>query len=462
MKYVFLGILGFFVVLYVIAESTLEQPPADGTVRLTWATDDNPARKIQCGTFARLYPGHEVSVDPSTLEKNLVRCATGTGPDILDVYNVQQMSTYVQAGVLLDLTPYAAQMGFGVENTYPALRDGLRVEGRQYRFPCNVWANCVIYNKQIFDDHGLAYPKEGWTYADFLRVAHAIADTPGKSGEKHIAVANYNPFWFVGDILFGLGGRFYSPDGLTSMLDSPEAIQAMALYHRLMHDEKVIPTPADAAAMSAQGGWGSGGLTWFGAGRAAMIFIGRWYIILVNNYPDIKGHLGAVRLPRLGDRPSSGMCDTRAAGINAKSPNAQAALQFLQYLAGEDYSKVIVNDGDALPPNPRFARTGADLSNKIIPDPAFHQPFIDAMKHARPVDTSPFIDAGLVERWFRERLGEVENQLVPPADAMRSLAKEVNQQIRISLERRPDLQRKYAQVTGRPYTTDWWTTHQKH
>lgn len=459
MKHVFLAILACFVALYLIAELTLERPRDDGIIRLRWATDDNPARKIQCDTFARLHPGHEVSVDPATLEKNLVRCATGTGPDIIDVYNVQQMSTYVQAGVLLDLTPYAGQMGFGVEHTYPALRDGLMVEGKQYRFPCNVWANCVIYNKKIFDDHGVPYPKEGWTYDDFIRAAKQIAQGPSKSGETHIAVANFSSSWFLGDLLFGLGGRFYTPDGLASMLDAPEGIGAMTFYHRLMHIEKVIPTPTDAAAMSAQGGWGSGGLTWFGAGRAAMIFIGRWYIILVNNYPDIKDHLGTVRLPRLGDRPSSGMCDTRAAGINAHTPHPRAALKFLQYLAGKDYNLVIVNDGDSLPPNPAFARTGKDLVNSIIRDPAFHQPFIDAMKHARPVDTSPFIDAGMVMRWFAEAIGEVENQLLKPDEAMRKLAKEINQRIRINLERRPDLQRKFQQLTGRSYTTDWWKTH---
>ena len=38
---------------------------------------------------------------------------------------------------------------------------------------------------------------------------------------------------------------------------------------------------------------------------------------------------------------------------------------------------MIVADGDALPPNPEIARTGQDLVNSAVPDPAFHQPFID-------------------------------------------------------------------------------------
>jgi len=58
--------------------------------------------------------------------------------------------------------------------------------------------------------------------------------------------------------------------------------------------------------------------------------------------------------------------------------------------------------------------------------------------------------------WLDERIGLVENQRATPEDAMRSIAKEVNELIRRNLERRPDLQRKYERVTGNPYRKDWW------
>lgn len=38
---------------------------------------------------------------------------------------------------------------------------------------------------------------------------------------------------------------------------------------------------------------------------------------------------------------------------------------------------------------------------------------------------------------------------------MRSLAKEVNETIRLNLERCPDLQKKYERVTGKKYRPDW-------
>jgi multiple sugar transport system substrate-binding protein len=463
MKRVFTLFFLVFVALYVVAEATLERPKHDGIVHLRWATDDNPARKVQTGEFAKLFPGKQATVDPGLggdQTKLIVQCATGTGPDIIDM-GQDTMVSLVQTGVLLDLTPYAKQMGFDPSRTYPALAPALQVDGKQYRFPCNVWANCVIYNKQIFDDHGVPYPKPGWTYDDFIAISKRIQDTPSKSGEKHMPVANWLNIWFYQDMLMGHGGRCFSPDGLVSRYDSPESIAAMQLYYDMMYVHKIIPTAAEAAAMSSQGGWGSSGLNWFSSGKAAMILIGRWYIVQVPNYPNLRGHLGAALLPRVGNRPSCGVTDSRAAGINAKSPHWREALSFLQYLASPEYSKIIVDDGDSLPPNPNLARNGADLVDEAVPDPAFHEPFVQAIKNARPLDMSPFIDPAEVTRWVQEQIDKVENRIQTPAEAMHFLANEINATIRLNLERRPDLQRQYEAVTHRRYTPDWWRTYPK-
>jgi multiple sugar transport system substrate-binding protein len=322
-----------------------------------------------------------------------------------------------------------------------------------------VWSNCIIYNKAIFDDHGVPYPKDGWTWEDFVATAQALRDSPSKSDQKQLAFANWQPASVFGEAYWNLGGRYFASDGLTSMLDSREALQAMQLYYDLVHVHHAIPTVAELTNVSAQGGWGSGGLTIFSREGAAMIIIGRWYIILMPDYPNLRDKLGAVRLPRFPGRPMTGMTDTRAAGVNAMSPHRMEALKFLTYLAGADYSRLIVEDGDSLPPNPLLATSGEALATQTVPDPAFHQPFVDAQRDSRPIDISSFIDAVLIDRWIGERIDQVENKLTSPEDAMRGLAQEVNQTIRRDLEREPRLQRKYKDITGQDYHPDWWKTH---
>jgi multiple sugar transport system substrate-binding protein len=456
MKQVFAGVLVLFLLLYAGAELTRDNTVKPGITSIRWCTDVNPARAVQTEIFHKVNPTLEVVLDPGARQKLIVQCATGTGPDVMDVYNGEEMVSFVEAGILLDLTDIAKEKGFSPENTYPAVRGRLMVEGRQYRFPCNVWANAVIYNRAIFDDHGVPYPDENWTYEQFIEASKQILDKPSKSGTKHIPVANFSSRWFYLDLMVGYGGCYYKDQGLRSALDSPEAIQAMQFYYDLIYKYHALTTPSEAAAMSSQGGWGSGGLNWFSSERAAMIFIGRWYLCQVPNFPALKGKMGAALLPRCGERPSSGQCGTRAAGINVKSPRREEAIKFLQYLASPDYSQVIVNDGDAMPPNPALARTGKDLVNEAVDDPVFHQVFVDALKNARSLDMSAFIDVNQVMRWLDERIGLVENEKATPEEAMRSLAKEVNETIRLNLERRPDLQKKYERVTGKPYRADWW------
>ena len=455
MKWVFGGGIAVFLVLYAVALATLDDTEMPGVVTLRWATDPNPARDVQTARFAELFPGVKVVVDPGAKQKIIVQCATGVGADIIDVYNQTQMRSYVEAGILLDLTPHAERLGFSAANTYPAIRDLLMVDGKQYRFPCNVSARCVIFNREIFDDHGVPYPESGWTYDEFIEIAKKIRDNKSKSGKTHMSIARLGTGWLFGDFLAGHGGRMFSPDGLVCVLDSPESVAAAKLYHDMIHVHRILPSPTEAAAVSSQGGWGSGGINWFLNERAATILIGRWYLCRMIGFPKLKGKLGAVTIPRVGDRPSACMCTTRAAGINVKSKHIDAALKFLQYLASPEYSRLIVMDGDSLPPNPAVARTGGDLVNDVVDDPAFHAPFVEALKTARPLDTSPFVSATLVLRWLGERLDRIERGMAPD-EAMRAVADEINMRIRRDLERRPDLRRRFRDVTGREWTPDWW------
>jgi len=446
------------------AEVTLDQNQREDEVWLRWFTDPAPSRVKQVQAFEEMHPGIRIQVDPgvgSDQTKLIIQCATGVGADILDIQNQEQMAGMVDAGILLDLTPWAEDMGFSPENTYPRLKDALMYQGRQYRYPCNVYARSVLYNKEIFDRLGIAHPRPGWTWDDFVRIGKQIRAGRNPAGEPYVAITNFNSLWVYQDLLASYGGHYYSDNGLRSALDSREAIEAMQAYYDMMHVEGVFLTPSERSAISTQGGWGgaavnTGSVNWFSGGRAAMIMIGRWYLVLVPHFPEIKGKLGAVELPRLEGREPTCIVEARAAGINVKSEHRDEALLFLQYLASETYGKIIVEDNDSLPPNPGLARTGADLVGPTEPDPGFHQVFIDAVKHSQTTDISLFIDANQVVLWLMERIDKVENRVLTPQEAMVGLAREVNLQIRQNLERRPDLQEHYEQLTGEAYDDSWW------
>ena len=435
------------------AEWTLprEQP---GKTVLRWATDANPARREQIEKFSALHPDIEVRLEPGDMGKMIVQCATGTGPDLIDVLSVQDMSRMVDAGILLDLTPEAAKHGFSPEKTYPSMREGLSYKGKMYRFPCNVGASCIIYNKAVFADHNLPEPQPGWTWEDFVRTCQQLRDTPSKSGQKHISFANWNGLIYYFDLLCGTRGHFFKSDGLRCDLDSPQAIDALQRYYDLIYKYKVVPTPAEASGISSQGGWGSGGFNWFSEGRAAMIPIARWYIVMLPYFPDLKDKLGVIQMPSIGGRPSASRVECRGSGINARSHHQDAALTFLNFLASEDYSKLIASGGDSLPPIPEYG-TPEKLICKDAPQIAFHKPFVEAMRDGYTPDVSPYIENSLVVRWLQEAINRVENNLQSPAEALHALAIEVDQRIARNLAYSKNLQAEYQANTGRPYSPDW-------
>ena len=459
MKYIFLGLIAIFVAMYAIALSTLETAGDPERTTIYWSTDPNPARVKQIATFEKLYPDIEVLLEKQDATKIIVRCATGTGPDVVDVYSAFQMLTRVEAGILTDLTPFARELGFGLENTYSSLREALTVDGKQYRYPDNVTAMAAIYNKKILADYGAPMPSKDWTWDEFLEITLAVRNNPSKSGERHIPLANWSSDLLFRDMLVGHGARLFTDDGLTCALDEPEAVTTMELFRDMVLVHDIMPTSAEAVTLSSQGGWGSGGIAWFFNQQAAIIFIGRWGIVRIPAYikrnPDIVENIASVGFPRVEGRPSQVAVRTRGAGINAKSKYPEAAMKFLQYLASQEYGSLIVEDGDALPPNPELARSGTDLVNDIISDPDFHQTYVDAVRTGKPHALSPFIEAGLTERWIKEAVEAVENG-ADPEPRLRQLAAEMNERIRRNLTRRPELQEKFAEITGRPYSHDWW------
>ena len=50
------------------------------------------------------------------------------------------------------------------------------VEGKTWAIPSGMNPLVVYYNQDLFDQYGVPYPENGWTWDDFLSVALAIRD----------------------------------------------------------------------------------------------------------------------------------------------------------------------------------------------------------------------------------------------------------------------------------------------
>ncbi len=84
---------------------------------------------------------------------------------------------------LLDLTPLAeSDPDFAPDDFFPGLLPHFQRQGKLWGLPRSVESVLIFYSKSKFDRAGVAYPKPGWTWDDFLDTAVRL--TSGEGDEK--------------------------------------------------------------------------------------------------------------------------------------------------------------------------------------------------------------------------------------------------------------------------------------
>lgn len=426
---------------------------AEGRLILAWSTDANPARREQIAPFERMNPDLRILVEPNTFDRTIVQCSTGVGPELIEIYSTDDMVAYAEAGILMDLTPYAEEMGFGPSATYERLAGGMIYNGKQYRFPANVSSNVLIYNKRMFDEAGIPYPEDEMLWEDFVELMRplTVRTADGRSYRQFaLAMGKHN----VRDIRLQFGATIFNETGTRCVLDSPESIAAMEFYQRLMFEDEILPTPDSAEALSAAGGWGFGEIRWFAAEKAATIWGARWMLVIFRQYPELREHLGVALLPGMPDDGPTSYGDFRGPGINANSPHRMEALRFLQYLASEEYAEIIAMSSDGLPPLAEYTEDHTRLINPNFPWETYQEKFIRATDNTAPPEVSPFINPLVVARVWEDTLDMIQNRMATPEQALRMATDRINDGIRQALRDQPGLQEAYDEALARQREID--------
>jgi len=444
--------------------------PADKTP-LVWVSDNNPSRTLQISAFNEEHPDFLLSLDygNSGVQKIILQCASGVGPDIFD-YGDEDMGTYVESGVLWDVTEASEKLGFNADKDgWPASKNTYTYNGRQYGFPCNTGAPILMYNKNVFDYLGLPYPEGLMSWEDFVVLGNKINDlvqekTGGKSRLFPITGANWRIFFD------SQHGEYFSEDGMPNLANSPALQKAFEWHRDFIFNHRFMPSSVEAKAMSGQGGFGAGNLNQFAGNRFSMIVTGYWSLAVFSRVhqqqmgylekqgikvEDIKNPLerpirvGAVMIPNFQGLPPSYRVQSRVAGINARSPRREEALQFLQYLAGPTYSEILNEGMDWLPGNPEYANLGIQPGSDDLQRPALQKLTEEAMAHGFSPRRSPFVLATDVNRVLTEQISRLEsNPEIPVESLLQSAQANLLVLLRRNLERNPTLKDLFIQRLG--------------
>lgn len=438
--YILIGLLA----ASLLAVAIRPAPAPKGITPLIWVSDDNPARRPQIKLFNNLNPDLRLQLDPDNggMEKIIVQSLAGVGPDVFDSSGPQSLAAYVQAGIAWDITDELAAAGIDVRNdVWQAIHNSFIYEGRVYGLP-NSAVDALWFNKTIFDKLNVPYPaRRPWTWEEFIPIARKLTVREPNGRIRHYGFC-YDP-WSWNFFLVQWGGRVYSPDGTRCTLDAPEAMAAIQFMHDLIYKHRIVPTPAEMAAMPQEGGFGTGSSKMFAAGRAATALGGRWWLPNLRRYEHQR--LGAVEAPHGPRRRFSGY--GRSTLINRNSPHRQAALRFMLFLTSPEYNRLLNQQADSLPPMIRYC-TDEDLVNPVYPHEDYHPVFRDALLLGEPEEVSPFVNAYTAGQIINGQLDMILGNHKSVAEGLGEAVRAIHAERDKQLRRDPALRQRYEKLTG--------------
>lgn len=217
---------------------------------------------------------------------------------------------------------------------FQASYDGLKVDGKAYVLPYKTSSWVVYYNKDIFDNAGVPYPSEEWTWEEYAQTAAKL--TGGDGNDKIYGSLNYQPtstWWRV-----PANGMKATNPLIEAQLD--EWLKA-AEFNKKLSDDGYQPPYADRA--------NEAGADYSGAflqGKYGMFYNGDWVIEMLNTAIDDGETLNydIAPLPHWEGQPpmTTGTPGLLMIAQNSKHP--KEAYDFLSFASGEKGAEILAHN----------------------------------------------------------------------------------------------------------------------
>ena len=193
-------------------------------------------------SFNKKHPDVEVDVTYTPYAQYWTTLNTsiggGAGPDLFWI-NAVNFYQYAEPGLIKDLEPFIeSDKEFQKDDYYENMIELYSYEDDLYAAPYFVDAIGLFYNKQIFDEAGVDYPDETWTWEDIERVGAELTNAEkGVYGYGASVVSNQAGYY---NLIHQAGGQIVSDDELHSGFRSDAALEALEFTKHLI-DEGISP-----------------------------------------------------------------------------------------------------------------------------------------------------------------------------------------------------------------------------
>ena len=284
------------------------------------------------------------------------------------------------------LVPLKFSDAYDVNDIYPAIRDGLSVNGTLFAAPFYGESSMVMYNQELVKAAGFDGIKDRATWTEIREIAKKI--TNKEKGIYGICLRG-KPGWgenmaFLGTMANSFGATYFTPDWKPAF-DSQARKDAVQFYVDMMKESGPPGSESNSfneiLALMNEGRCGM----WIDATIAASLMTDP-------AQSKVAGNLGFAQAPNSGTVKGSNWLWAWALAVPNGTKNSAEALKFVEWATSKDYIKLVgTTKGWGSVP------TGSRKSTYEIPEfaqaTAFAKAELDAILSADPSkdDRKPYV-----------------------------------------------------------------------
>lgn len=359
--------------------ATQDRPVQNGPVHLTWAMWGEPSEIATHQAVADAFNASRADIQVEILSapwsdyftKMQRLWASGDASQIPDIVFLWPVPRYAADGVLENLDPWIDRTGYNLGDYWPALLESAMYNGSVYGLPRDIGVEVLYYNKDIFDEAGVPYPNDNWTWEDLQSALEelTVVEKNGRVSRYGLGMEGSKFQLWVGQNGGSILDDMRNPSKCT--LDEPAARAGVQFFADLMNN--------NFAMRSASLNQAGGDATVFANGQAAMIIQNSSRVSGFNE-AGLNYDVAPVPIPEGGLH--SALAGGAAWAMSAASDNKEEAWSFLEWLQSTDGGQYLyTKSGEIFPALRSTAESDAFLDAGA--PPADRQAFLTEAVNAK-------------------------------------------------------------------------------
>lgn len=312
----------------------------DGRARISYGVWDQlqvPAMQEIITLFQEEHPDIEVELQVTPFSTYWTRIQTSiTGGGAPDVFwmngpNIQRFSHH---GMLMPLSDRLSGDGVDLAADHPAnLVDLYAYEGEQFGVPKDYDCISLYYNRELFDEAGVPYPDETWTWDTVRDAVPELRDPARRRYGISSALDRQRNLY---PAIFQSGG--WVLDGDRSGFADDATIEGLRFWTDMINDGDAPDAMATADTV---------GRSLFLSGQVAMYYGLPNDAVEAYDDPAIRDRTQLTVLP--SGRQRGNVIHGLANVVNARTRHPDAAYELVRFMAGREAGEIQGASGTILP-----------------------------------------------------------------------------------------------------------------